>query len=36
MGEIKYEYKSLIVNPDGEIPSDKEVNEWKVLNNTKI
>jgi hypothetical protein len=27
MGEIKYEYKSLIVSPSGEIPSDQEVNE---------
>jgi hypothetical protein len=36
MGEIKYEYKSLIVNPGGEIPSDQEVNEREVLNNTKI
>jgi hypothetical protein len=36
MGEIKYEYKSLIVNPGGGIPSDQEVNEREVLNNTKI
>jgi hypothetical protein len=36
MEEMKYAYKSLIVNPGGQTPSDQEVNEREVLNNTKI
>jgi len=31
MAEMKYDYKSLIVNPGGEIPSDQEVNEREVI-----
>ena len=32
----KNNYKSLIVNPGREIPSDQEVNELEVFDNTKI
>ena len=33
---MKNDYKSLILNLGGEIPSDQEVDEREVFNNTKI